>query len=101
MAMQVSTGAEVSCTFGASPAVFSASGEDVAATTPAGVVTDVEPDEASVPVQPSLPVPPVAVQASPEAELQVRETGTFTTDVEEAAVNDVGVGLPTVTCVDA
>ena len=44
MAVQVSTGAEVMCTFGAAPAVFSASSENVAATTPAGVITDVEPE---------------------------------------------------------
>ncbi|HXT94600.1 MAG TPA: DUF4280 domain-containing protein [Trebonia sp.] len=42
MAVQVSTGAQVECSFGAAPAVFSASGENVAATTAAGVVTDVE-----------------------------------------------------------
>jgi len=41
MAIQVSTGAEVLCTFGLAPAVFTASSVDVAATTPAGVVTDV------------------------------------------------------------
>jgi hypothetical protein len=42
MAVQVATGAEVMCTFGDAPAVFSASSENVAATTPAGVITDVE-----------------------------------------------------------
>jgi len=42
MAVQVSTGAEVECTFGDAPSVFSASSENVTATTPAGVVTDVE-----------------------------------------------------------
>ncbi len=42
MAVQVSTGAEVMCTFGAAPCVFSASSVDVSATTPAGVITDVE-----------------------------------------------------------
>jgi uncharacterized Zn-binding protein involved in type VI secretion len=41
MGVQVSTGAELACTFGLVPAVFSASSVDVAATTPAGVVTDV------------------------------------------------------------
>jgi hypothetical protein len=41
MAVQVCTGAEVMCTFGASPAVFTASSVDVDATTPAGVITDV------------------------------------------------------------
>lgn len=44
MALQVSTGAEVTCTFGAAPAVFIASSENVSATTPAGVITDVEVD---------------------------------------------------------
>ena len=42
MPYQVSTGAAVECTFGVAPAVFTASGEDVSATTPAGVITDVE-----------------------------------------------------------
>ncbi|HET9080119.1 MAG TPA: DUF4280 domain-containing protein [Trebonia sp.] len=42
--MQVSTGAMLECTFGEAPAVFSASSENVIATTPAGVVTDVEPE---------------------------------------------------------
>jgi len=41
MAEQVSTGAEVQCTFGAATAVFNASSVDVSATTPAGVITDV------------------------------------------------------------
>lgn len=44
MGLLVSTGAEVECSFGAAPGVFSASGEDVTATTPAGVITDVEED---------------------------------------------------------
>ena len=43
MTIQVSTGAEVICTFGSIPAVFTASSVDVSATTPAGVITDVEP----------------------------------------------------------
>lgn len=42
MAVQVSTGAEVVCSFGVAPSVFNASSENVAATTPAGVITDVE-----------------------------------------------------------
>jgi hypothetical protein len=41
MAAQVSTGAEVLCSFGTIPAVFDASGVEVSATTPAGVITDV------------------------------------------------------------
>ena len=41
MAVQVCTGAEVTCTFGAVPAVFTASSVDVDATAPAGVITDV------------------------------------------------------------
>jgi hypothetical protein len=55
MAMQVSTGAEVQCAFGDAPAVFSASNENVAATTPAGVVTDVEPEN----------IPPFGMCSSP------------------------------------
>jgi hypothetical protein len=42
--MLVVTGAAVECSFGAAPAVFAASGEDVAATAPVGVITDVEPE---------------------------------------------------------
>jgi hypothetical protein len=38
----VSTGAELTCSFGVAPSVFNASSEDVSATTPVGVVTDVE-----------------------------------------------------------
>ena|SRR5690348_8645023 len=41
MAVQVCTGAMVVCTFGAAPAVFTASSVDVDATAPAGVITDV------------------------------------------------------------
>jgi len=41
VAVQVSTGATVMCTFGAAPAEFTASSVDVSATTPAGVITDV------------------------------------------------------------
>jgi hypothetical protein len=44
MAVQVSTGAELLCTFGAAPAVFNASSLDVSATTPAGVIIDVTPE---------------------------------------------------------
>lgn len=44
MAVQVATGAEVLCSFGDAPAVFNASSLDVAATTPAGVITDVTPE---------------------------------------------------------
>jgi hypothetical protein len=67
MAVQVSTGAEVMCTFGAAPAVFSASSENVAATTPAGVITDVEPENiesfgmCSAPTNPEV----IAAQGSP------------------------------------
>jgi hypothetical protein len=42
MPIQVCTGAVLECTFGVAPASFTASGEDVSATTPAGVITDVE-----------------------------------------------------------
>jgi hypothetical protein len=42
MGILVSTGAEVECSFGVAPSVFNASSENVSATTPAGVITDVE-----------------------------------------------------------
>jgi hypothetical protein len=67
MAVQVSTGAEVMCTFGDAPAVFSASSENVVATTPAGVITDVEPENippfgmCSAPANPEV----IAAQGSP------------------------------------
>jgi hypothetical protein len=67
MAVLVSTGAEVECTFGAAPAVFSALSENVAATTPAGVITDVEPESiesfgmCSAPTNPEV----IAAQGSP------------------------------------
>jgi hypothetical protein len=38
----VSTGATLQCSFGTTPATFAASGAQVSATSPAGVVTDVE-----------------------------------------------------------
>jgi Domain of unknown function (DUF4280) len=41
LANQVSTGAVLACTFGELPGEFAASGIDVNATTPAGVITDV------------------------------------------------------------
>jgi Domain of unknown function (DUF4280) len=65
--VQVSTGAELACSFGAAPAVFSASSENVAATTPAGVITDVEPENiptfgmCSAPTNPEV----IAAQGSP------------------------------------
>jgi len=37
----VCTGASLQCSFGTTPSVFAASGADVSATSPAGVVTDV------------------------------------------------------------
>jgi len=67
MPLQVSTGAEVTCTFGAVPSVFSASSENVAATTPAGVITDVAPENippfgmCSAPSNPEV----IAAQGSP------------------------------------
>jgi hypothetical protein len=67
MAVLVPTGAELACSFGDAPAVFSASGENVAATTPAGVVTDVEPENippfgmCSAPANPEV----IAAQGSP------------------------------------
>ena len=71
MAMQVSTGAQVECSFGASPAVFSASGEKVAATTPAGVVTDVEEENipsfgmSSAPTNPDVMAATAAALGTP------------------------------------
>ena len=44
MSNLVCTGATLKCSFGASPATFTASGADVSATTAAGVVTDVSTD---------------------------------------------------------
>ncbi len=44
MANQVSTGAVLACTFGEATAEFTASSADVAATAPAGVITDVSPE---------------------------------------------------------
>jgi hypothetical protein len=41
MAQQVVTGAALQCSMGAAPATFNASGAQVSATTPAGVVTDI------------------------------------------------------------
>lgn len=67
MPMQVSTGAELRCTFGAAPAEFSASGEAVTATTPAGTITDVEEENippfgmCSAPSNPDV----IAAQGSP------------------------------------
>jgi len=70
MGVQVSTGAEVLCTFGSIPAVFNASSVDVNATTPAGVITDVTPANiptfgiCSSPVNPArlvLGIPPPCV----------------------------------------
>lgn len=67
MAVQVATGATVECTFGDAPSVFTASSENVAATTPAGVVTDVELENVppfglcSAPSNPEV----IAAQGSP------------------------------------
>jgi hypothetical protein len=67
MAVQVSTGAEVTCSFGAAPAIFTASSENVTATTPVGVITDVEPENipsfgmCSAPTNPAV----IAAQGSP------------------------------------
>jgi Domain of unknown function (DUF4280) len=44
VANQVSTGAALACTFGLISAEFTASGVDVSATTSAGVITDVSPE---------------------------------------------------------
>jgi hypothetical protein len=43
MPSQVCTGATLQCTFGTAPSTFAASGVDVSATSPAGVVSDVSP----------------------------------------------------------
>ena len=43
MPNQVCTGATLQCTFGTAPSTFAASGVEVSATAPAGVVTDVSP----------------------------------------------------------
>jgi hypothetical protein len=56
MAVQVCTGAELACSFGAAPSVFSASGENVTATAPAGVVTDIGPES----------IPPFGMCSAPD-----------------------------------
>lgn len=43
MGSVVVTGAALQCSMGTSPATFTASGTSVSATTPAGVITDVDP----------------------------------------------------------
>jgi hypothetical protein len=43
MATQVCTGAALRCSFGAAPSTFAASGVEVTASAPVGVVTDVAP----------------------------------------------------------
>ena len=43
MPTQVCTGASLQCSFGSSPATFSATGTEVSATSAAGVVSDVSP----------------------------------------------------------
>ncbi len=67
MAVQVSTGAEVLCTFGDVPAVFAASSENVAATTPAGVITDVEPENIATFGMCSAPTNPEVIAATSAA----------------------------------
>lgn len=64
MAVQVSTGAQVQCSFGTIPAVFDASGIDVTATTSAGVITDVT--AANIPTfgMCSAPTNPAVILAS-------------------------------------
>lgn len=67
MGILVPTGAEVECSFGDAPGLFTASGEDVAATVPAGVITDVEEENitpfgmCSAPTNPEV----IAAQGSP------------------------------------
>jgi hypothetical protein len=67
MAVQVCTGAEVECSFGAAPAVFSASGENVAATAPAGVITDVGPENIPPFGMCSAPANPEVISATAAA----------------------------------
>lgn len=67
MGVQVSTGAEVMCSFGVAPTVFSASSENVAATTPAGVVTDVEAENIPTFGMCSAPANPEVIAATAAA----------------------------------
>jgi hypothetical protein len=67
MAVQVSTGAEVECSFGVAPSVFNASSENVAATTPAGVITDVEAENIPPFGMCSAPANPEVISATAAA----------------------------------
>ena len=65
--MLVSTGALVECAFGVAPCVFTASGEDVSATTPTGVVTDVEAENIPTFGMCSAPANPEVIAATAAA----------------------------------
>lgn len=67
MAMLVSTGATAQCSYGDVPGLFTASSENVLATTPAGVITDVEEDNVTPFGMCSAPTNPevIAAQGSP------------------------------------
>jgi len=71
MAGQVCTGAALQCSFGSAPSTFSASGVQVDATAPAGVVSDVAPSN----------VPPFALctsLANPQVAAATSAAGTLT-----------------------
>jgi len=67
MAVQVSTGAQVQCSFGTLPAVFDASGLKVSATTSAGVIADVTTENIPTFGMCSAPTNPAVISAGGSA----------------------------------
>ena len=67
MGVLVSTGALVECAFGVAPCEFTASGENVSATTPAGVITDVEAENIPTFGMCSAPANPEVISATAAA----------------------------------
>lgn len=67
MGVLVSTGALVECAFGAAPCEFAASGENVSATTPTGVITDVEAENIPTFGMCSAPANPEVIAATAAA----------------------------------
>jgi len=67
MGVLVATGAQVECSFGDMPGVFIASAERVAATAPAGVITDVEDENITPFGMCSAPTNPEVITATAAA----------------------------------